>query len=271
VAPLANVVVLRHITNEGHTVGRSLKKIKLGDEERKDLERYIDATRGELFFSKAVILVEGDAEKFLLPTLAKLYDQDLDFDAMGISICSISGTNFAPYIQLLGPKGLDIPFVVLTDFDPKNEDVSQEDADPDDEGVSDSYGKNRVVNQIMKHILDEDVWEKSDYAQVLKLAPKHGVFLNTFTFEIDVFKAGAEGEFLKAVEALTSNKKMHDRFSTLSADPASLNPEKFLKDIDSIGKGRVAQRLASVLIDENVDVCPPYIKAALDYLKAGLG
>jgi putative ATP-dependent endonuclease of OLD family len=270
VAPLANVVVLRPIANEGHTIGCSLKKIKLSDEEREDLERYIDVTRGELFFSKAVILVEGDAEKFLLPTLAKLYDKSLDFDAMGVSICSIAGTNFAPYIQLLGPKGLDIPFVVLTDFDPKNEEVSQEDADPDDMVVTNSYGENRVVNQIMLHILDKDVWEESDHEQVLKLAPKHGVFLNTFTFEIDVFKAGSENAFLKAVETLTSNKKMHDRFSKLSADPASLNPGKFLKDIDSIGKGRVAQRLASVLIDESVDVCPPYIKAALDYLKARL-
>jgi putative ATP-dependent endonuclease of OLD family len=271
VAPLANVVVLRHISSEGHTIGSSLKRIKLTDDEREDLERYIDVTRGELFFSKAVILVEGDAEKFLLPTLAKLYDKSLDFDAMGVSICSVAGTNFAPYVKLLGPKGLDIPFVVLTDFDPKNEEVSQEDADPDDKGVTDSYGKNRVVNQIMQHILDKGVWDKSDYEQVLNLGPKHGVFLNTFTFEIDLFKACAEDVFLKTIETLTSNKKMHGRFSKLSADPASLNPAKFLKDIDSIGKGRFAQRLASVLIDKKVDVCPPYIKAAMNYLKAKLG
>ncbi|MBU1223490.1 MAG: AAA family ATPase [Gammaproteobacteria bacterium] len=270
VAPLANVVVLRRIANEGHTIGRSLKGIKLSDEEREDLERYIDVTRGELFFSKGVILVEGDAEKFLLPTLAKLYDKSLDFDAMGVSICSIAGTNFAPYIQLLGPKGLDIPFVVLTDFDPKDEEVSQEDADPDGEGVTDSYGENRVVNQIMCHLLDGDVWKESSYAQVLKLAPKHGVFLNEFTFEIDVFKTGAEDEFLKAIKTLTGNKKMHARFAALSDDPNSLDPGQLLKDIDSIGKGRVAQRLASVLIDEDVDVCPPYIEAALDYLKAKL-
>ena len=51
-------------------------------------------TRGELFFSKGVILVEGDAEKFLLPTLAKLYDPDMDFDALGITVCSIGGHEF---------------------------------------------------------------------------------------------------------------------------------------------------------------------------------
>lgn len=271
VAPLANVVVLRQVMGEGHTIGRSLRGIKLVVSDREDLERYLDVTRGELFFSKGVILVEGDAEKVLLPTLAKLYDESLDFDAMGIFVCSIAGTNFAPYVQLLGPKGLDIPFVVLTDFDPKKESASQEDADPDDGGVLDSYGKNRVVNQIMQHILDEDVWESSDFAQVLGLAPKHGVFLNEFTFEIDVFRTGAEDCFLTAVEELTTNKKMHARFTSLAADPDSLDPSQFLKDIDSIGKGRMAQRLASVLIAENVDVCPEYIESALDYLKARLG
>lgn len=271
VAPLANVVVLRQVMGEGHTIGRSLRGVKLDVSDREDLERYLDVTRGELFFSKGVILVEGDAEKFLLPTLAKLYDESLDFDAMGIFVCSIAGTNFAPYVQLLGPKGLDIPFVVLTDFDPKKESASQEDADPDDGGVLDSYGKNRVVNQIMRHILDEDTWESSNFAQVLGLAPKHGVFLNEFTFEIDVFRTGAEDYFLTAVEELTTNKKMHARFTSLAADPDSLDPSQFLKDIDSIGKGRMAQRLASVLIAENADVCPRYIKSALDYLKVRLG
>lgn len=271
VAPLANMVVLRQVVAEGHTVGRSLSDIKLEACDREDLERYIDVTRGELFFSKAVILVEGDAERFLLPTLAKLYDDTLDFDAMGITICSIAGTNFAPYVKLLGPKGLDIPFVVLTDFDPKDEAVSQEDADPDDAGVTDSYGENRVVNQIMQHILDENVWEESDFAQVIKLASRHGIFLNEFTFEIDLFKAGAEAQFLKAVKKLTTNKKMHTRFVVLSNNPDSLAPSQFLKDIDSIGKGRMAQRLAAVLMEESVDVCPAYIKSALNYLKAKLG
>ena len=270
VAPLANVVVLRHVAGEGHTIGRSLKGIKLNASDREDLERYIDVTRGELFFSKGIILVEGDAEKFLLPTLAKLHDETLDFDALGISVCSIAGTNFAPYVQLLGPKRLDIPFAVLTDFDPKGEAVSQEDDDPDAEGVVNSYGENRVVNQIMQHLLNEEVWTKSDFAKVMKLAPKYGVFLNEFTFEIDVFKAGAADYFLTAITKLSSNKKMQERFKSLSADPASLDPTQFLKDIDSIGKGRVAQRLSAVLVDERADVCPAYIKEALKYLKAKL-
>jgi putative ATP-dependent endonuclease of OLD family len=270
VAPLSNIVVLRHVSGENHTVGKSLRGVKLEKAEREDLERYIDVTRGELFFSKGVILVEGDAEKFLLPTLAKLYDPNLDFDAQGITVCSIAGTNFAPYIRLLGPTGLDIPFVVLTDFDPKGAEVSQEDADPDSEGVGSSYGKNRVVNEIMVHLMDSEEWETLSFAKILTRADKYGVFLNTFTFEIDLFKAGAEEEFAEAINGLTSNKKMQERFDYLSLDPSSLDPKQFLKDIDSIGKGRVAQRLASIFLAKDSDICPPYIQAALDFIKAKL-
>ncbi len=270
VAPLANVVLLRRATGKDHTIGRSLRKFKLEPQEREDLERYIDVTRGEMFFSKGVILVEGDGERFLLPALAKLYDADLDFDALGITVCSIAGTNFGPFVQLLGPKGLDIPFAVLTDFDPKKESVSQEDADPDDEGVGSSFGKNRVVNQILVHLIDEDEWKKLSFEEVLKRAADYGVFLNEFTFEIDLFRAGAEDEFAEAVRELTTNKKMHKRFEALANDPDKLDPKQFLKDIDSLGKGRVAQRLASILLAEKVGVCPAYIGAAFDYMKKRL-
>jgi putative ATP-dependent endonuclease of OLD family len=270
VAPLSNVVVLRHLGGQGHTIARSLEGIELADADREDLERYIDVTRGELFFSKGVILVEGDAERFLLPTLAKLYDKTIDFDAMGISVCSIAGTNFAPYVKLLGPKGLDLPFVVLTDYDPKAAEVRQEDDDPGADGDTDSYGKNRVVNHVMNEVLPEALWAKSSFEEVLALAPKHGVFLNEFTFEVDVFKAGAEDQFSEAVKALTRNKAIHKRFAALAADPASLDAKPFLKDVDSIGKGRVAQRLAATLLADGVDACPPYIRQALRYLKGKL-
>jgi len=270
VAPLANIVVLRRATGKDHTIGKSLRSLRLEPEEREDLERYIDVTRGELFFSKGVILVEGDAERFLLPALAKLYDEDLDFDALGITVCSIAGSNFGPYVQLLGPKGLDIPFAVLTDFDPKGEAVSQEDADPDDEGVGSSFGKNRVVNQIMFRLIEPEEWKKLSFKDVLARAEKQGIFLNEFTFEVDLFRAGAEDQFAQAVKGLTTNKKMHKRFEALAHDPDMLDPKQFLRDIDSLGKGRLAQRLASILLAEEVDLCPPYIKAACDYMKEKL-
>jgi putative ATP-dependent endonuclease of OLD family len=275
VAPITNVVLLRQVPDDdstkNNTIGRSLHGVTLTKQEREDLERYIDVTRGELFFSRGVILVEGDAEKFLLPVLAKLYDPDLDFDALGITVCAIGGTNFAPYVGLLGKHGLNIPFTVLTDFDPKGAATSQEDADEEEGGAGMSYGQNRVVNQIMKSMLSVDQWDKLNFEQILALAPKRGVFLNTFTFEVDLFQAGSEAAFAEAANNLTTNKKIHARFKALSAKPKTLDPAQFLKDVDSIGKGRVAQRLASIFVSKQSSVCPPYIEAALKYMKARLG
>jgi putative ATP-dependent endonuclease of OLD family len=269
VAPLSNIVLLRTVPGEAHTIGRSLRGMKLEKAESEDLERYIDVTRGELFFSKGVILVEGDAERFLLPALAKLHDPAMDFDALGISVCSIAGTNFGPYVQLLGPHGLDIPFVVLTDFDPMGEPGTQEDADPEAE-IGKSYGKNRVVNQIIFRLLDENEWSKLSFDEVMKKAKSFGVFLNGYTFEIDLFKEDTEDEFAQAMKELTDNKEMHKRFDELSKHPEKLEPKQFLKDINSVGKGRLAQRLASLFLAVGADVCPPYIKAALDYMKGKL-
>lgn len=189
---------------------------------------------------------------------------------MGITVCSIAGTNFAPYVKLLGPKGLNIPFAILTDFDPKGSEASQEDDDPQAEYITDSYGKSRVINHIMEALLPPKRWEELTADQLLKLAPRCGVFLNEFTFEVDVFNAGAEEHFQKTAEELSTNKKMHARFKTLSEYPASLDEKQFLKDIDSIGKGRFAQRLASTLRAADANVCPPYIKDALEYMREKL-
>jgi len=102
------------------------------------------------------------------------------------------------------------------------------------------------------------------------MAPTLGVFLNSFTFEVDLFKAGSEDIFAEAIRNLTTNKKMIDRFDTLSKKPDSLEPIQFLKDIDSIGKGRVAQRIASIMTSKKLNVCPQYIKSAFEYLMAKL-
>lgn len=266
VAPLRNVVVLRRISSgvTSETIGRSLASIKMGESDLDDLERYIDVTRGEIFFSRAVILVEGDSEKFLLPTLAKLHDPEFDFDTHGVSVCSIGGTNFAPYVKLLGPLGLDCPFAVLTDFDPKGETASQEDEEIISETL-DGYGENRVVYQIMKHLRDPEDYADTSLEDELKLAPSYGVFLNQFTFEIDLFETGAGPMLVKAACELTNNKQMKERFKKMKTDVD--DPAQFLKDINSIGKGRLAQRVAAKLLEGKKDFCPAYIKNALAYLK----
>lgn len=106
----------------GETKGKSTSTLTtLPDAIKRDLARYLDVNRGEVVFAKGVILVEGDAEHFLIPAFAeKMRDAELThntLDGGGISIVNVSGTDFVPYIRFFGPEGLDLPLAVITDGD----------------------------------------------------------------------------------------------------------------------------------------------------------
>jgi putative ATP-dependent endonuclease of OLD family len=249
VTPLKNFVVLRLNADGSATEGVSTAALDLTDEDIADLERYIDVNRGELFFARGVILVEGDAERFLVPVLAG--QQGYDLDELGISVCSVSGTNFAPYLVLLGHEGLDIPLAAFTDHDPREPKLDGAPRDP--------LGPERIVNHMLVHLVEPETWDANDFQQLLALAPSYGVFTNSYTFEIDLFLAGLQGAFSQAMNAIGSSTIARERMEGWAADPTSLDAAAFLRDIESVGKGRFAQRLASVIVESELTACPKYI------------
>jgi putative ATP-dependent endonuclease of OLD family len=245
VTPVRSLVLLRKADDGLSTEGSSTAETELDAKDVADIERYLDVTRGEIVFSRAVLLVEGDAECFAIPILAKLMGHDLD--ELGISVCSVSGTNFAPYVKLLGEGGLKIPYAVLTDYDPT-----------DDGG---SLGVDRV-----KRLLELITGEEPDFEEIDKLleaANDFGLFLNDYTFEVDLFKSGRHNSICNTIVELTENGAAEQRASAWQKKPDSLDAEQMLKDVEAIGKGRFAQRLASRL---KKDICPKYIRDAVKFL-----
>lgn len=86
------------------------------------LERFLDSTKANLFFAKGVILVEGDAEHLLLPTIAEIIDRPLS--KYGTSIINVGSTAFLRYSKIFQrqdeAKGrMNIPVAVITDNDIK--------------------------------------------------------------------------------------------------------------------------------------------------------
>lgn len=73
----------------------------------------LNAISSETFFSNAVFLVEGSSEILFYKALASFLD--IDLDRLNISILSVEGVGFKPYIKV--SKALDIPFVLRTDND----------------------------------------------------------------------------------------------------------------------------------------------------------
>lgn len=84
--------------------------------ERNDIERYLDATRARLLFARRVLLVEGIAEQFLIPALAKSV-LGIDLDRHGVAVVAIQGTHFDQFAKLFGENALPRRCAIVADGD----------------------------------------------------------------------------------------------------------------------------------------------------------
>ena len=75
---MKSLVLLRKAADGLSTCGYSTAGLAVSPKEISDLERYLDVNRGEIVFSRGVLLVEGDAECFVVPMLARSEGIDLD-------------------------------------------------------------------------------------------------------------------------------------------------------------------------------------------------
>ncbi|WP_313894165.1 AAA family ATPase [Psychrobacillus sp.] len=100
---------------------------ELEDNDFEFLERFLDATKSNLFFAKGVIFVEGDSEMLLIPALANFIGYPLH--KYGISLVNVRGTSFERYIKLFSRSTLwkesmklpsiTTPIAIITDIDVK--------------------------------------------------------------------------------------------------------------------------------------------------------
>jgi len=85
------------------------------------LQRFLDVTKANLFFARGIMIVEGDAENILLPTLARLIGRD--FTEHGVSVVNVGGVGLRRYARIFQRKDvdadgeLDIPVACVTDMD----------------------------------------------------------------------------------------------------------------------------------------------------------
>lgn len=103
------------------------------------LQRFLDVTKANLFFSKGVILVEGWTEELLLPELAKLIGYNLT--KYGVSIINVSSLAFIHYANIFKRKNephFSTPVAVVTDVD----------VTPDKEDEIESNGEKRLSNAL---------------------------------------------------------------------------------------------------------------------------
>ncbi|MFT4300886.1 MAG: hypothetical protein QM579_03955 [Desulfovibrio sp.] len=191
-----------------------------------------------------------------MPVFAQSLGHDLD--KLGISVCSVSGTNFAPYVKFL--RALGIPFSVITDWDPL------ENKQP--------LGANRAKeltlltpqemtgehDQLLREL--DTLIKNKEWDNFESKCDEYGIFTNGNTLEIDLID-----DFLKqlmyVLQENSWSKKRKEKIEKWTKD--NTIPEDEIEDymymLESIGKGRFAQRLASYV----VGMSPPgYIERAIE-------
>lgn len=119
---LASKVKLENLVfcKNGSAFSMNSSSTELGKGDYLFLERFLDVTKANLFFAQGVILVEGDAENLLIPTIAELISKPLS--RYGVSLVNVNSTAFLRYSRIFRRKSTDegalgIPVAVITDND----------------------------------------------------------------------------------------------------------------------------------------------------------
>jgi putative ATP-dependent endonuclease of OLD family len=211
----------------GETEAAAASEADLADEEWADIERYLDATRAEIVFARSVLLVEGFAEQVLLPVLADA--ENINLDKLGITVCAIHGTHFASYIRFL--EALQIQWAVITDGDPLI-----------DGGSDGERRARRLLDRLDREGEPKDA----------------GIFVGDKTFEVDLFEAddGNVEVCLAAMEEMAPSQALREAVREWRG--SSPERDDFMRVVNRIGKGRLAQRFA------HGELHPPsYVRDAL--------
>lgn len=282
---LASVVKLENITiiKEAQAYSLAPPNTLLDSSDYRFLERYLDATKANLFFAKAVIMVEGPSEELLLPTIASLMGKDLT--EYGISIVNVRGTGLRRYAKIFqrsnnGPQ-LNVRVACITDRDimpdcapsiclkPEYSDRSKWPANRKWKVESD-YPTQTDKDEYLQEITD-----RADGQQVKTFVANH------WTFEYDLAFAGLLDELVEAIVTVryieknrsAKKQKIENKlasYSTIEQKAAYLY--SFFAD-DSTSKAAVAQQLGDILERKYKDntaalqsKLPQYLVDAINYV-----
>jgi putative ATP-dependent endonuclease of OLD family len=104
--------------------GKAFPDTPAGDSSKKYVQRYLDATKSNLLFSKGVIFVEGITEQLLFPRFAELVNSPLE--KHHVALIAVGGSTFTHFLYLFGADSptesvghtLDRRVACIVDADP---------------------------------------------------------------------------------------------------------------------------------------------------------
>lgn len=237
-AKTANIVMV----HGGRAFSLAKGKTRLSSADYGFLDRFLDATKSNLFFARGVMVVEGDAEELLLPTIARLIGRDLT--KQGVSIVNVGSTALKRYTRIFQRSKaemgtgknqlLDIPVASLSDRD------IMPDGAPEQLGIVDSPEDPKWKSKKRKWRTENDPLfvensqiEGDDQSKIsaakeqidAKLRSDDAQLVVTFpsdfwTFEYDLVRSGLGKQVFTAAFLAKNDKKIH---SSTDVDKAIAN------------------------------------------------
>lgn len=235
-APINSIISVHEV--QGKVTSVSMCSIDMESKLKKKLQRYLDATRGEIFFARRVIMVEGISEALIVPVLARIAGGCLKDSA--VTVLNADGINFNAFIPLLGEGQLDLPVAILTDGD-----------DAKKEGAPSATASGL----------------KAKEAEIPNLRVEFG----QITFEHELARsAQILPLMLDAYEGLhpRNGKELKQQINAMGE--AEEKADAFLAEFlrNGTSKGCFAQELAALLDESEIsaDAVPQYIRNALAFV-----
>lgn len=241
-APIDAIVSLYE--HEGRVSGLSVSAIKMNNKPKeaeklkKKLQRYLDATRGELFFARRLLMVEGIAEAILMPVLTKISGGCLKESA--VTVLNADGINFNAFLPLFGENRLGFPVAIMTDGDAKKI------GDPPSATAVGLKAKETQIPNLRVEF--SEITFEHELARSPELLT---LILNAF----EILHPDLGKKLKTTIEGLSGADKRADAFFA-----------EFMRAETS--KGRFAQELAELLEDSDLsaDAVPHYIQELLKFL-----
>lgn len=228
-------------TNQLDNFGERLLDIKKGLSLSLCLERYLDARRSVLLFSKGVLLVEGDGEEILLPSMLK-NALGVSLDEIGIGLINVGSVSFEYVASMFHSQRLQRHCAIITDSDtilPGARKCSAEAA---------ARGEGR--KQKLQDLYGANSWVNAFYAP--------------YTFEVDFANEERNRSFIESVikTHYVQQAAIDRHIANLSGTDAE-RYDTILTVAKELGKGWYATLLSSI-IDKKV-VIPNYMLQAIAF------
>jgi putative ATP-dependent endonuclease of the OLD family len=241
-APIDSIVSVHGCDGKVSCV--SVNTIKMDDVPKKEeklkkkLQRFLDATRGEFFFARRLLMVEGIAEALLLPVLTKISGGRLKESA--VTVLNADGINFNAFLPLFGENRLSFPVAILTDGD-----ASEVGAPPSATAVGLKAKEADITNLRVEY---SEITFEHELARSPEILP---LMLEAF-------------EILHPINGKKLKEDIHGL--PTADDKADAFLSEFLRNNTS--KGRFAQELAELLDVSGIQAAavPRYLQEALKFL-----